>query len=542
MIFQTEEQIFKYIKANQKLSPWVADARVYHKRLLALIDGDGFKELLITKIEHIEGTQKAIARKKYARSIKDFYERLLRLTDNIYQSTGGVKRYENLTDSQTEQLEEHLNDIKGGKTLELWLESVWLTVYHQDPNGIIFLEYDADRGIEPQPSYKSINTIRNYTSNGQTLEVLLFEPVNLDNGIRQWYLVDDEKFYTVNQSAESLSIDEELTFDHNFGIVPAVVNSDIEHIGYDKRLSPVDKVVELSEEYGRDLSVKTIYKFQQGFPKHWRYASLCPTCHGVGKDGHGETCGDCNGTGELFRGDVTNEDRLTIPEEGDSIIAPASGYVNPSLEYLADTRIELKELEDTATFTHWGAVVNTEAIATATEIVINTQPVTMRLNKYADVAQHVETLLTEMIANNMFIEKPKDKKVSSISYGRNYIIESTDAVLNRYETSKEAGDNSTILDRMYQEYLLTKYKSDNVGLQIAITKSKVEPYIHFTAEQIRDNFGSKESQRKILFDEWWKTLTDFNQTSDVLRGQFDAWFDNIYEPPTPTEEEEITTN
>ena len=95
---------------------------------------------------------------------------------------------------------------------------------------------------------------------------------------------------------------------------------------------------------------------------------------------------------------------------------------------------------------------------------------------------------------------------------------------------------------MYQEYLLTKYKSDNVGLQIAITKSKVEYYLHFTAEQIRANFGSKESQRKILFDEWWKTLTDFNQTSDVLRGQFDAWFDNIYEPPTPTEEEEITTN
>lgn len=538
MIFKEPEQLFNYIRANQSVDKWVSDARVYHKRLLALIDGEGFNELLIKQIEHIEGTQKAIARKKYARSIKDFYERLLRLTDNIYSSTGGVKRYENLTDSQVEELQKHLHNVKGGKTLEAWLETIWLTVYHQDPNGIIFLEYNAELEIKPQPSYKSINTIRNYVSNGQTLEVLLFEPVDLDEGVKQWYVVDDDKFYTVNQSAESFVIIDDLTFEHNFGIVPAVVNSDIEHIGNHKRLSPVDKVVELSEEYGRDLSVKTIYKFQQGFPKHWRYASLCPTCHGIGKDGDGNTCGDCNGTGELLRGDVTNEDRLTIPEEGESIIAPASGFVSPDLAYLSDTRIELKELEDTATFTHWGAVVNTEAVATATEIVINTQPVTMRLNKYADVAQNVETLLTEMIANNMFLEKPKDKKVSSISYGRNYIIESINAVLERYETAKEAGDNATILDRLYQEYLLSKYKSDNVGLQIAITKSKVEPYIHYTVEQINEIFGAKESQRKIMFDEWWKTITNFEQNSETLKTQFNTWFDGQFVEP----EEETVTN
>ena len=331
-----------------------------------------------------------------------------------------------------------------------------------------------------------------------------------------------------------------MTFEHQFGIVPAVVNSDIQHIGYDKRLSPVDKVVELSEEYGRDLSVKTIYKFQQGFPKHWRYASLCPSCHGTGKDGQGSTCGDCNGTGELFRGDVTNEDRLTIPEEGESIIAPASGFVNPALEYLADTRIELKELEDTATFTLWGTVVNTQAQATATEIIANLQPVSKRLNKYSDVAQRVESILTEMIANNMFINKDKDLKVASISYGRNFVLETTDTVLDRYELSKEKGDNATILDRLYQEYLLTKYKSDNVGLQIAITKSKVEPYIHFTAEQIQTIVNDKEAERKILFDEWWKTVTNFDQNSETLRTQFKTWFDSIY--IKPVEETETQTN
>ena len=535
MIFKTKEELFKYIKENDKTPNWVNDARVYHKRLLALIDGEGFNDLLINQVEHIEGTQKAKARKKYARSIKDFYERLLRLTDNIYSSTGGMKRYENLSDSQTEDLIKQLHNVKGGQSLESWLESVWLTVYHQDPNGIIFLEYDANRGINPFPTYKSINTIRNYVSNGQKLEVLLFEPKDLDHGVKQWYVVDDKTFYTVNQTNESLVVVDKETFEHNFGVVPAVVNSDIEHIGYNKRLSPVDKVIELSEEYGRDLSVKTIYKFQQGFPRHWRYASTCPTCHGVGKDGDGNTCGDCNGTGELFRGDVTNEDRLTIPEEGDSIIAPASGYVNPSLEYLSDARIELKELEDTATYTLWGTVIDTQTQATATEIIANLQPVSKRLNKYSDVAQRVEYLLTEMIANNMFLDKPKDKKVSSISYGRNFILETVNVVLERYERAKDQGDNATILDRLFQEYLLTKYKSDEVGLHIAITKSKVEPFIHLTPEQVQEIVNDKEAERKVYFDEWWKTLKSFDQTSEILSSEFDVWFESVYEEPKKEE-------
>lgn len=535
MIFKTQEELFKYIKVNYKTPNWVNDARVYHKRLLALIDGEGFNDLLINQVEHIEGTQKAKARKKYARSIKDFYERLLRLTDNIYSSTGGVKRYENLSDSQTEDLIKQLHNVKGGQSLESWLESVWLTVYHQDPNGIIFLEYDANRGINPFPTYKSINTIRNYASNGQKLEVLLFEPKDLEHGVKQWYVVDDKTFYTVNQTNESLVVVDKETFEHNFGVVPAVVNSDIEHIGYNKRLSPVDKVIELSEEYGRDLSVKTIYKFQQGFPRHWRYASTCPTCHGVGKDGDGNTCGDCNGTGELFRGDVTNEDRLTIPEEGDSIIAPASGYVNPSLEYLADARVELKELEDTATYTLWGTVIDTQTQATATEIIANLQPVSKRLNKYSDVAQRVEYLLTEMIANNMFLDKPKNKKVSSISYGRNFILETVNVVLERYERAKDQGDNATILDRLFQEYLLTKYKSDEVGLHIAITKSKVEPFIHLTPEQVQDIVNDKEAERKVYFDEWWKTLKSFDQTSEILSTEFDVWFESVYEEPKKEE-------
>jgi hypothetical protein len=154
----------------------------------------------------------------------------------------------------------------------------------------------------------------------------------------------------------------------------------------------------------------------------------------------------------------------------------------------------------------------------------------MRLNKYADQAEYMETALTDMITNHMFLDKDKCTKTASISYGRNYIIESPNAVLNRYETAKEQGDNTIVLDRLYQEYLLTKYKSDELGLRIAITKSKVEPYIHYSAEQVQTLMNDKESARKVLFTDWWKTIKDFDKTPEVLRGEYEYWFNDKYIP------------
>ena len=147
MVFQDEQQIYKYILANEKPKDWVISARQYTDLLFALIDGRDF-QVLLEYIEKYEGSdEKAIARRKYARSIKDLFERLLRLTDNIYSSTCGVKRYENISETQKEELLKHLHNIKGGKSLEGWLECFWKELYHLDPNGIIFFEYDGANSI-----------------------------------------------------------------------------------------------------------------------------------------------------------------------------------------------------------------------------------------------------------------------------------------------------------------------------------------------------------------------------------------------------------
>ena len=133
----SEEQIQQILKKNsKKTAPWIMEARDYRDTLFALIEGEDFDKLL-EKVEHIEGTKKALARRKYARNVKDMFERLLRMTDNIYSATGGIKRYINLSDSEKETLVKSLSNIRGGESLETWLENNWKQLYHLDPNGII---------------------------------------------------------------------------------------------------------------------------------------------------------------------------------------------------------------------------------------------------------------------------------------------------------------------------------------------------------------------------------------------------------------------
>ena len=87
MIFQNDQEAIAAIKANLKINHEFVEMRESSNELKALVNGDDFIEELIEKIENIESDKKALARKKYSRSIKDLFERLFQPIDNIYYAT-----------------------------------------------------------------------------------------------------------------------------------------------------------------------------------------------------------------------------------------------------------------------------------------------------------------------------------------------------------------------------------------------------------------------------------------------------------------------
>ena len=543
----TDEEAIALVEKNQIAPKYITEGRRIACELFALVQGDDFSEELIQRIEKIESTEKAEARKKYSRNIADFFERLMQPIGNIYSSTGGSKTYEMPSDTANKELMSNLSNASGNQSLEKWLKQNWMPLYHTDPNGLVMWEWSNE---DVYPTYKSINVIRNYKLTGQNVDWLLFEPYAFmyrGTTYQAWRIVDDSMDRTILQMGNSYVLssdiveDDTLTFEHPFGGVPAVVNSDISKLGYDWRVAPIDKIVELCKEYARDQSIKTIYKFQNGYPIHWRYVSSCRTCTGKGKTGEGNVCGNCDGKGHLNNSDVTDMVTLPLPDAEDPVVAPnIAGFITPDLTTWTQYNTELELLENYAYRTHWNVIATNDSdgqAETATGRFIDLQPQINKLNDYADTAEWVEWQMTEFLANFVDQNKNKEDSVSFINYGRRFILESADTILEKYHTSKENGDNDTIKDRLLNEYITAKYKNDPKHLRIELLKAVVEPYIHYDLEEITTTFGEKEAARKAMFGKWWMIEADTDKDSKVLIEEYNNYFNQNYEAKNDEEAE-----
>lgn len=545
MKFQTPEAVIAYVKANKSVPVWVHDARIHTAELCALVNGEDFTKELISCIDKIESTQKAAVREKYARDIRDFFERLFLPIQNVFSSTGGVKNYQNgqykLSTANLKKLISTISNIRDGKSIERYIESQWMNLYHTDPSGVLWVTYTTVPELKVYPTYHSINVIRHYIPKGQLTECIVFEPRN-DGEYRYWTVLDDAKHWTVVQKGDDymISTDPLQTYDHPFGTCPVIINSNIVD-KYGKRLSPINCILPVVKEYARDQSVKTIYKLQQGFPKHWRLGMFCKTCQGTKKQGN-NVCTDCNGKGEIMRIDVADETILPKPKQDDPVLTGDNimGYSSPDLETWKQMTLELDWVECKTYETLWGVSPTLEIQKTATEIHYDMQPQINKLNKYADTAEWIEWTITEWCANAIDISKPKDKQISLIVYGRRYILEGIDTIQKKYEDAKAAGENNVVLDGIFDELLTVKFKNDPEWMRVELLKARTEPYLHNALKEIYDIFGAEEAARKVYFQRWWQNLTDaeLQKTAIELQAKFaidfEAFLPNIKFPKPQT--------
>jgi hypothetical protein len=522
MTFENEQQAIAYIEANKQPNNEIKIGREMQKELTALVEGDGFKDLLINRIEKIEGQDKSIARKKYSRSIVDLFERLLLPISNVYNSTGGSKFYEITSETLKAKFFDLITNVRGGKTIQGYVEETATQLYHIDPNGLIFMEYDSDKWIKPV--YKPTTSILSYEYTGQQVDVVLFEPEKTENGLL-YRLVDGKKDYTFLLSGERYILIEDKTFEHPFNGVPAIIISNIEKVNANIRLSPISKVTELAKEYARDQSIKTIYKFLNGFPIHWRYVTQCRDCHGAKKTGEG-TCKTCDGHGYYKSKDVTDMVTLPVPEGDQPKLAPdIAGHINPSIEVWDKYDNEIDMLEKVANKTIWGSFMVEGQNETATGRWIDVQPVINKLNKYSDWAEFVEFKMSQWYYQ--WLNPNSTDIIAAISYGRRFIVDSQDVILDKYKEAKEKGANASVLDKLLTEYITSKYKNDGRGLREELLKLRLEPHVHLSIIETNDVFGRNEANKKSLFSKWWKSLDmdDKIKDADQLSKDFDKWFE-----------------
>ena len=91
--------------------------------------------------------------------------------------------------------------------------------------------------------------------------------------------------------------------------------------------------------------------------------------------------------------------------------------------------------------------------------------------------------------------------------------------------SVKAEENSVVLDKLFSEYLSAKYRNNPIDLQINLLKTRIELYLHLPLQTVLAIFGNEEAQRKVLYQKWWQTVTDYSKSEEVLTTEFNNWFE-----------------
>lgn len=543
---RTNEEIIELIKSRETLPAWVSEARAKNKELNALVYGKDFHELLINNIEKIESADRAKARKKYSIDVRDLFSRVMEPRQNVFSADGAAEYWSDEVPNATKtEIKEVLQDFKGGKSIDEYLAKYLFRFSDVDPNGLIFLEYKTNERGELQkvyPTYKCIQDVQDYDSDGLMVKWVLFSPMTKNNK-KYWRYVDEARDVIIEDN-NGFKIVEEFDKINDFGVVPAVILSDVEEIGTQKRLSWLFFIEELSKKYARDRSVKTLYEFLQGFPKHWRYDSFDNSRRNLQRDNSDSPTDKSNERGQSMKPDVTDDIVLPPPvdKEYDAIIAPnIAGYISPDLETLKHMGEEGKHLEQIIEFTMWGTHKSKEGgNETATGRFIDVQPLQNKLHVFADFAQNVHNLLAYYVAKLMYRQEVEGNEIMGIymkSYGRRFIIEGPDVLLDKYNEARKSGAPSVILDRILNEWISSKYKHSPEMRRKETLKSQVEPYVHMSIEQVFQAFGVNGVERKELFNFWWMNFADKDlKTAEQLKNEFAEYTKDLLTQKTNTNE------
>ena len=520
IVFKTAEEAGAFIVQHQAAKPWVNVARAYSVKMRALVDGEGFTELLIDKIEKMESTERIAARKKYSKDIRSLFARVTNARSNVFQANGGSVEIAIKSEVLKEELSEILTNFKGQKSIHDYLSENLFQLADVDPSGLIFLEYTTEENKinEIYPTYKSIQDIRYYEANGQSVNVLLFEPKPIPNGLL-WRLVDSEREWLIKQIGGTFQEDEK-SFDHPFGQVPAVVLGERIKMGCKSRLSWLDKVIPDSEMYALKTSVRTIYEITKGFPLHWRMKMKHRDEVGVNRTGQGVDASRSL-KGDVLSNDVSDVIEVPAPREGDPTVKDYAGYISPDIDFLEYSATSIEELEDKIEETLWGITKdkNTKGNETATGRFIDQQPIHIALNSLTNIAEYVQNTLANFVVKAIDRTQSPENRYVYVA-GRRFLIESVDAVLARYDKSRKENLPSSILDKLLEEWVLTKYKTDPRMQNQMMKKIKIEPFVHWDINTVFTLFGAADAYQKVLFNDWWKKDADKEKDYVILQQEF----------------------
>lgn len=432
-------------------------------------------------------------------------------------------------------------------------------------------EVDGNQINTPQayPTYKSIDTVHDYLPNGRRLEHICFQlsaedlvefgikdPVysppapmastggpagaNVDVpevmkhyagvGIPYFRFVDDAEDVILKMDNLQVIVVKDMAqknpLPNPWQRVPAFIVSDL--IQFNKPqvfLSPIEFTVELADCFLYDRSVRDLQKKYHGFAKAIEPILMCPTCGGEGFS-HGNPCPDCTplgadrGTGFKIKTKVSDVAKFPMDifnkDTSGFDFRKIFGYVTPDIESWNKQDTSLQDIEDMIYYTYWGVSnPNKPAVQatgkdfreTATKTLVDLQPKYARLNRTADWAENCENMIVNIMVQFWLSMAGYNK--SAIIFGRNYILESANDLMDQYYAMRRNGAPDFVLDEQMGRYIRKLYEASPQDMAKFLKLLSVEPFPHLDLTDAKNLVPLEtDYNAKVYFGEWRDTLDD----------------------------------
>lgn len=520
----SEEQVLKIIDTGAP--EFIKSARKAAKDNNMHITGHKAADYL-KLIEGYENFAQKKLREKLMIRNKSLFSYLLRPTDKIFTAKGGNIAY-NLPENDINKVKNRISAITNGLDIKSYLKKVVKKHCLIDPNAVLMV--DITENSEVEINIHSIHNILWYKLKGNKVEAIVFEAYEVEEEMPdqtgteyseqphstypkkyKYYRVIDASSDRVYKEDEG-KITLETSYKNPFGEVPATVVGDVRDYNQNIFVSIIDDVKDDALQYMNDISIKTVHKLSHGFPKYWEYEQSCIRCYGDGEvdDGTGTmvTCPSCSGHGVKVKHNASDISVIPMPQEGEPVLKAFAGYTTPSIEIMRFYEDQKKEDRRGMFQTLWGTTYQESGKReTATGRFIDVQPVQDRLRDISDNFARMHKFLLDFAVRAILKKKGYE---SIVTYGKRYILESPDEILDKYREVCSQDVSEGVKMDLLVRYYDSEYQDDNLQLMIKKKFAKVEPFPNQKASYIAglEFISIEERAAKLYFPEWYNSLEE----------------------------------
>jgi hypothetical protein len=351
---------------------------------------------------------------------------------------------------------------------------------------------------EPYPYFLKIRDVIDYDHKDspgewEELKYLIFR---IDPTHIAFFDITSYQVFETKENSTDL-VKETLNNPHGLGICPATKLVHGEH--------PVSRFLTKLKKLLFSLLGQDITDFSIANPVWWVYEGDCnfedphthDTCDGgfmkhedeyvFGPDRRLMPCPKCQGR---FRGHGTVLE-LPVPGDNEKGLGVPAGVIVTPVENLEHGAARVKSRTDEI---YYGLVgygsetpndkaVNKQQVRALQE---STEDKLNHLQKTFERAQQrTETTMCQLRYGVSFTSL-------SVSYGQTHYIDKPEDVLVSYQDARTKGDSDSILDGIYDNYILLKYKNNPEQLQRENILWHLEPFHHRSNSEVREMFRNFE--------------------------------------------------